>query len=422
MVPRLMARADLTENFLVALDTLRARKGRSALTILGIVIGITSVISVASIITGLNRNVMGRIQALGARVFIISRFPPGTNPFRMPEYVRMRKHFRFEDAAAIQEGCRSCQKATSFGTRATFFGQSNEIHYGRERTERFILRGTDAAYAEVIPLFSVSEGRFISDFDMEHATYVCVLGAAIAQSLFPVGDPLGQEVTLNGQRFEVIGVFEKDTALFGGSVDQFVVIPYSTFHKLYPEAEEHILAVSVADPALIPQAVDQTVEVLRRVRRVPPEKENDFEISTPEFFTQLWNQLTGALVLLTTAVSSIGLLVGGIGVMNIMLISVTERTQEIGVRKAVGARRRDIRAQFLIEAVMLTSLGGVIGILLGAVITFLVHRLLPSLPAEMSLFWVALSFTLSAAIGLFFGYYPAHRAAELDPVVCLRYE
>ena len=216
---------------------------------------------------------------------------------------------------------------------------------------------------------------------------------------------------------------EKDPGLFGGpGVDTFVIIPYSTFHKLYPESREHFLAVRARDPSLLPQAKDEVTHITRHLRRVPLSAENDFEVNTPDFLTDLWEQLTGALVLLTAVISSIGLLVGGIGVMNIMLISVTERTQEIGIRKAVGARRQDIRAQFLIEAITLTSFGGVLGIVLGTAVSWTVHLVFPLLPTEVSLLWVTLAFLISVSVGLFFGFYPANRAANLDPITCLRYE
>lgn len=417
-----MSRDELKENFRVAMDTLRARKGRAALTILGIVIGVTSVIAVAAIIQGLNHHVSDRVQALGSRVLFVSRMPFGRFG-RPPEHIRLRKHFKYEDAAYIRERCRSCEYATAFGTRALFFGDRVDIRAGNEYVENPIVRGVDPEYADAIPLFSVRDGRFIAPYDVEHARYICVLGHAIAASLFPTVDPVGREVVLDGLRFEVAGVFDKDPGLFGGpGVDRFVVIPYSTFHKLYPESREHFIAVSVRDPRLLPVAQDEVTDILRRLRRVPPRGENDFEVATPDFLTDLWGQLTGALVVLTAAISSIGLLVGGIGVMNIMLISVTERTHEIGLRKAVGARRQDIRAQFLIEAVTLTSFGGVLGILLGAAISWSVRLAFPALPTDLSILWVTLGFLIAVSVGLFFGFYPANRAANLDPIVCLRYE
>ncbi len=418
-----MTRAELKENFLVAMDTIRARKGRSALTVLGIVIGVTSVISVAAIIQGLNKHVADKVQALGARVLFITRFPFGVNPFQIPEHIRVRKHLRYEDAQAIREQCRSCEFAMAIGLRPSLAFEPNEIRHGRERFESFFLRGVDPEFAQAVSMFTVQEGRFVSRFDLEHSRFVCVLGKGVADALFPLTDPVGQEVILNGLRYEVIGVFEPDSGLFGApGADQFVIVPYSTFHKLYPENKERAIVVSVTDPRLLSRVKDEVAEIMRRTRHVPVGKDNDFEVSTPDFISDLWNQLTGAIVLLTTVISSIGLLVGGIGVMNIMLISVTERTSEIGVRKAVGARRKDIRAQFLIEAITLTSVGGVLGILLGATISFTVHRLVPSLPTELSALWVTLGFLISAAVGLFFGFYPANRAANLDPIVCLRYE
>jgi len=205
-------------------------------------------------------------------------------------------------------------------------------------------------------------------------------------------------------------------------VDQFVIIPYRTFHKLYPEIKEVVLAVSVYDPSMLGVAQDQAVEVLRRRRHVPAAKANDFEIISPDLLTDLWKQLTGAIVALTLIIASIGLLVGGIGVMNVMLISVTERTREIGVRKAVGARGRDILAQFLLETVMLTAVGGMIGILSGIILSVAVGHFIPDLPTRVSLFWTVTGLVISISVGLFFGIYPAVKASRLDPVLCLRYE
>jgi len=230
-------------------------------------------------------------------------------------------------------------------------------------------------------------------------------------------------VRLNGRTYEVIGVFEPDQGLFSAfGVDQFACIPMGNFRKSFPEIRERFIAVAGKSEFSMDTLKGQVEEAMRRKRHVPHNADDDFDITSPDFLSSLWNQLTGALVLLTGIISGVGLLVGGIGVMNIMLISVTERTAEIGVRKAVGARRSDIRVQFLLEAIMLSCIGGVIGIVMGAFIAFAVRTLIPAVPAFVSPLWIGLGFTISVGVGLFFGYYPANRAANLDPIVCLRYE
>jgi putative ABC transport system permease protein len=230
-------------------------------------------------------------------------------------------------------------------------------------------------------------------------------------------------VRVNGLPFKVIGVFEPHQGLFGGpGVDDFVIIPYKTFAKMYPEIEEVIIAASTSDAALLPRAQEEVAEVLRRRRNVPAEKHNDFEITSPDMLTELWTNLTSAIVMLTLIIASIGLLVGGIGVMNIMLVSVTERTSEIGVRKAVGARKKDIGAQFILESVAITSVGGLLGVASGIAFSVSVAAVFPNLPAHVSIVWTLVGLFLSVAVGLFFGIYPAVKAAGLDPVRCLRYE
>jgi putative ABC transport system permease protein len=410
-------------NFFAAVETLRSSKGRTALTIIGIVIGVSSVISMAAIIQGLNRFVQERVESLGSRTYFISRFPPGTDPSRWPQKIRTRKYLEYSYAPFIKEAAPHVQIVTTVGTRGFFFGDSNTITSGNHSVEKVIVRGTEPPYMEAIPLFSIDRGRFISDFDEEHARSVVVLGASISESLFPNTDAIGKTVRLNGTVFEVIGVFEHDPGLFGGpGVDIFAVIPLSKFRKEYPEAKELLMIFTVPKNASVDVAKDEVIQSMRRLRHVAANQENDFELSSPDFLSNLWNQLTGALVILTAVISSIGLLVGGIGVMNIMLISVTERTQEIGVRKAIGARRADVRLQFLLEAVVLTLTGGTLGILIGAGVSTTVRTLVPSIPATLSYLWVTLGFVISVAVGLIFGYYPASMAARLDPIVCLRYE
>jgi putative ABC transport system permease protein len=417
-----MQALQLRENLLIAMETIRSNKFRSFLTILGVVIGVMSVISVASIIQGLNNLIADRVNQLGSKVFFVSRIPPFTFG-HLPERIRKRKFLYYNDAVAIREQCPNIELATAFQTRAVFFGTPNLVKYGNERIESAVLRGAEPQYSRVLSIFSMKDGRFLNDTDNDHAAKICAIGSGIADTLFPSSDPIGKEISVNSEMFRVIGTFERDAGLFGGpGVDQFVVIPYNTFHKMYPEIEDNLIAVSVSDPLLVPNAQDEVTEVLRRRRKVSTDAENDFDLMSPDFLSTVWKQLTGAVVILTLVISSIGLLVGGIGVMNIMLVSVTERTREIGIRKAVGATRRDILQQFLIEAMTLTGTGGIIGIVLGSLVSLAVRTFFPALPSQISAFWVAVAFSVSVGVGLFFGIFPAKRAAELDPIASLRYE
>lgn len=418
-----MTRQEIFENLSVALDTLRASKVRSGLTILGIVIGVTTVISVASIIDGLNGEIKERVQKLGSNTLFVTRIPPMQNTARLPEKIRVRKYLEETDAAFIEESSPAVSYATVFANRINFNDQTDEIRYGDLHVERFFLRGVQPEYINAFPLFGIAEGRFIAAFDEEHARSVVVIGRAIADSLFPTVDPVGKTVRLDGRPYEVVGVFEPDQGLFSSfGVDQFACIPMSNFRKSFPDIRERFIAIAGRDGFSMDTLKGEVEEALRRKRHVPYSADDDFEITSPDFLSSLWNQLTGAMVLLTGIISGVGLLVGGIGVMNIMLISVTERTAEIGVRKAMGARKADIRIQFLLEAITLSCTGGVIGILMGALIAYAVRTALPAIPAFVSPIWVMLGFTISVGVGLFFGYYPADRAANLDPIVCLRYE
>lgn len=411
------------ENLSEALDSIRLRKGQAFLTVLGIVIGVASVTAVAAIIEGLNRDVVGRVQQLGSKVFFVGRFPGGTMPDQWTEEIRRRKKFVYEYGEQVIESCTACETATVFADYSFVFGRSNEVRFGNNSVTSFLYRGVDQNFAVAVPMAGVERGRFFTEADNNRARFVAIVGQGVAEELFGEIDPLGRTIRLNGLPFEVIGVFLPDEGLFGGpGLDDFVMIPYGTFHKLHPEVDMHFMAVSVEDTADLSLAVDQTVAALRRIRGVAPHEENDFEITLPDFLENLWAQLTSALFLLTFAVSSIALVVGGIGVMNVMLVSVTERTREIGVRKAVGARRQDIRVQFLIEALLLTAAGGALGIVAGWGLSWAASIVSPAFAAYLSPTWIAVGFFVSCAVGLFFGYYPATRAARMDPIECLRYE
>ncbi len=417
-----MRSEQLRENFSEALDALRAQKGRTFLTVLGIVIGVASVITVAALIEGLNRDVVSRVQQLGSKVFFVGTLPAGMAPDRAPERIRRRQDITFDYGRIVLESSPTVDFVTVFADRSFFFGYNNEIRYRDQSATSFFLRAVDEHFDDAFPMASVQAGRFISSGDQRRARPVLVIGLAVADSLFPNLDPIGRTVRLNGLPYEVVGLLQKDEGLFGGpGLDDFVLMPYSRFHKLYPEVTMHFLAASVADTAELPRAVDEVVTTLRRIRGVRANEDNDFEVTLPDFLEKLWSQLTGALFILTFAVSSIALAVGGIGVMNIMLVSVTERTREIGVRKAVGATRGDIRTQFLIEALLLTAAGGALGIAAGAMVGWLISLAFPNFSPYLSMMWVVIGAGASAAVGLFFGYYPAKRASELDPIECLRY-
>jgi len=421
----MLKRAEWREGFGIALGTMRSQKLRSLLTMLGVVIGVASVISVAAIINGLNAYIKGKVQELGSQTFFLTRFKAFTIDFdRLPEEIRLRKHLTGEDAVAIREACPAVKSATPVTTRAAFLGRgTNTLRYGDRQVDEPILRGGEPELVDVLQVYRIGEGRFHTQEEERHAAHVCVLGKPIADSLFGAEDPLEKEIRVNGIMFRVIGVFEPHKGLFGGpGADEFVVIPYRTFRKLYPEQKEIVIAVSAVETSRMTEAQEQAREVMRRRRNVPPEKPDDFELTTPDLLTDLWDSLTGAIVILTLIIASIGLLVGGIGVMNIMLVSVTERTSEIGVRKAVGARRSDIGAQFLLEAVTLTSMGGLLGVVAGIAFSLSVTLVFPDLRTQISLFWTLMGLLISVAVGLFFGIYPAMKAANLEPVRCLRYE
>jgi putative ABC transport system permease protein len=364
------------------------------------------------------------VESIGSNTYFISRFPAGQPALdRLPEHIRRRRYFDPDTAQRLQEYSPHVTAATIFGNRGFFLGDPNDISYADRRVERVIVRGAELPYIDAIPLFAVERGRFFTQAEIDHAAPVVVLGQEIADQLFPTEEALGKTVRLNGKLLTVIGVFAHDTGFFGGpGVDQFAIIPFPLFRKHYPGAREYFIAFTIPSGPDGQTALDEVEAAMRRIRRLKPGEPNDFELFSPDFLTSLWNQLTGALVILTGIISSIGLLVGGLGVMNIMLISVVERTSEIGVRKAMGARQIDIRVQFLTEAVILTVTGGVLGVFVAGAISFLVRTFVPGVPATLSYAWIALGVAMAALVGLFFGSYPANRAARLDPIACLRYE
>ena len=409
------------EIFRMALDSLRAHKFRSFLTVLGIVIGVAVVIVIASLLTGVRQSIVQVVEEFGTNN--IYAFHLSTGPSLGPRDAseRQRKPLTADDGEAIAK----FSPAVDIVAPDLFVAWwDSTLTYKGTNYRRGGVEGVTAAYADATNV-SVRDGRFISEADDNNRTNVMVIGVNVVDALFPgrEGDVVGTEVKLSGRPFEIIGVLEKrKNAIFGeNDEDNAIYIPFRTARELSPRSE-YVMLVIRARSGQLPQALDQVEDVLRRRRGVKYDQPNNFDLGTADKIVQQFDSITAMIGIFGIAISSVGLLVGGIGVMNIMLVSVTERTQEIGVRKAIGARRRDIVRQFLYEAMTLTALGGLIGVIFAVIISKILGLLLPSLPTSVPLWAVIAGLLVSIFIGLVFGVWPARKASRLDPIECLRYE
>jgi putative ABC transport system permease protein len=414
---------DAKESLKLAFDTLRKNKLRSGLTILGISIGISTVILISSAINGLNTNIDNFVRTLGTNDLWIFTFEPfGKRP--TTEELN-RKKLTYEDAMAMRDlpFVAAVDPELTYQNWQTGLGAVS-IKAGTHKISNTIINGTTPAVKDVTDI-QMLEGRMWTGSEEEKSSNVVVLGHDASEDLFPDGAPLGKDVDVEGDIFTVIGVLDKQPQPFGSgrnTQDNSAYFPLTTFRKIHPEIKDFWLVVKYDDPVHKAIVTEEIRELLRVRRNVRVQQDDNFAIFGPDSLSRLWNTITGGLFLFMIAVSSVGLMVGGVGVMNIMLVSVTERTREIGVRKAIGARKKDILLQFTIEAVTLCAVGGLIGIFAGALFTLILHFAVSFLHAALSFTWVTIAFGASCIIGLVFGIYPAWKAANLDPIEALRYE
>ncbi len=410
---------DFKENLQLAFDTVRTHKLRSFLAILGVMIGVSLIILVVGLVQGFRQTIQEELIAEGIDTAFVSRFDQGPQNGHRPKDEKTRKPLTLDDAMAIRQLCPAVKQiaVSAFQWQLTHIAR-----YQKNEVEGTDFRGTFPAYLEVYSNATMKAGRFFTAAENEHRENVVVIGENVAKAFFPsINDALGKEILVDGSTYLVVGVFEKPLGGFGtNDEDRRTVIPYYTFMKLYPSSYE-VAYRFLAYPGKLNAAVDQLREVLRRRRNIAYSAPDNFSIQTQVEVVQKFNDIIGGVVLAVIVLSSIGLLIGGMGVMNIMLVSVTERTREIGVRKAIGARSRDITWQFLFEAMTLTGTGGIIGILLGSGLALLVP-VVSSLKAVVPAWAVIVGFSVSVSIGLIFGVWPATKAARLNPVEALRYE
>jgi putative ABC transport system permease protein len=418
-------RISIGENAKMALDTLRENKVRSFLTVLGVVIGITALITVASILVGFYTDVTAYLEDYGPNTIWVFKVAPGVSTGRLTAEERNRKPLTLEDALAIREQCPDItQVAVSVFKRVYDFNRGTLItaRYKEKEVSGLDYSGASVEYEEVYNTHPYV-GRFFTEAEDLHRADVAVIGYDLGKTFFAGQDPLDRTISVEGFPYRVIGILahRKGQLFQNPRVENQVVVPYRTYRKHHPADDEHFVG-AVAAPGRMAEAQDEIRAVLRRRRHVPYSTPENFGLSTAAEIASQVKEITSSVALLTAVVSSIGLLVGGVGVMNIMLMSVTQRTREIGVRKAIGARRSDVIWQFLTEAIVLTGSGGVIGVVLGVAISLLINLFLPRLPSSVPLWAVALAVLVSMSVGLFFGMYPAIKAARLDPVDALRYE
>ncbi|MBV9241865.1 MAG: ABC transporter permease [Acidobacteria bacterium] len=413
-----MTRDDVKESAILAIDTIRSNKLRSGLTILGMTVGVLTVMFMVSIIQGLNRSFAQQLEGIGTNLVFVVKFDPSFG--RQPtQEERMREDLTLEDADALR-----AELPNLVGVSPIQRTLAETVHYKDKQTDTPVLIGATPYYEDVHSQY-VDRGRFLTDADVEDRSDVAILGKDVVKALFPNEDPIGKDVKIGGRVFRVVGVMGDLGTIFGQSRDNSIFIPITTFKKYWRDIPYPTMVFAIwlrpNDRTLIKPTMEAMRDILRRRRHLAAGEPDNFFLSSQDSLLDIYNQLTGATYLVLTAISAVALMIGGIGVMNIMLVSVTERTKEIGIRKAVGATHSDILLQFLIEAIVLTGVGGLLGLTLGEIASLLMNWLSP-LPAYVPLWTILVGVGVSAAVGILFGLYPAWRAARLNPVDALAFE
>ncbi len=400
------------EAFRIALQSLWANKLRTVLTLLGVVIGVASVIAVVTLVNGANVYVATKVNRYGADVFSISKQPAFITSYEQYVAMQKRRNITLDDYLAVRDGCSAC------GAVGAFQSTRGKIVVGSESSTDSTVRGYTWQMPELQNL-NIVQGRGFTETDDDHASHVAVIGSDVQENLMKGEDPIGHEIRVDGILYTVVGLAEKQGKTLGQSQDDWVAVPLNAYQKTYGTAKTVTIYSKARDGKDLEGATDQARVILRGQRHDRPGEPDDFELETSDTLVGLWKQISGSFEAVAVAIAAISLVVGGIVIMNIMLVSVTERTREIGVRKALGARRGDVLLQFLLESATMALVGGVIGVVGGVGVAKVVTVLL-DFPSSIALWSVFAGLAVAASVGIFFGVYPARKAAELDPIVALR--
>jgi putative ABC transport system permease protein len=407
-------RIALKEPMMIALETLRTHKLRSFLTLLGVILSVSTLIVVVSLVEGTNKYVADKIANFGANVYLVQQYPIVTSREVFLKLQRTNRKITWEDYEDLRD---NLSLAQAVGLQAN---GSGKVKYKAESIEGVEIRGVTANMGD-IDVEEPALGRYISETDDQHRANVTMIGSEVATRFFPGLDPLGRSIYIDGEAFDVVGVAKELGNTFGQSQDNFVYLPVQTYRKIYGNNESMDIFVKALSPDLMQPSEDEARALMRARHHLSAKQEDNFGIIEPSALMDLWQNITGGLATAAIGVVLVFVVIGGIVIMNIMLASVTERTREIGVRKSVGATRRDVLLQFLIESGVMATIGGVLGIIVAVGISFAISQLTP-FPMSLPVRWVFLAIFIAAAIGIFFGVYPAHKAAKLDPIEALRFE